>query len=95
MKYFLQQSYVFFRTLYLFTGKAEELYLRSIRIGRKLFGPSYSGLEYDYRGLVQVGLRYNSQCWELPTVYCQLGCRSEYYFPSCYRSGLGSFIQYP
>lgn len=38
-------------------GKAEELYLRSIRIGRKLFGPSYSGLEYDYRGLIQV---YNS-----------------------------------
>jgi hypothetical protein len=35
-------------------GKAEELYLRSIRIGRKLFGPSYSGLEYDYRGLIQV-----------------------------------------
>lgn len=34
--------------------KAEELYLRSIRIGRKLFGPSYSGLEYDYRGLIQV-----------------------------------------
>ncbi len=37
-----------------FSGKAEELYLRSIRIGRKLFGPSYSGLEYDYRGLIQV-----------------------------------------
>lgn len=35
-------------------GKAEELYLRSIRIGRKLFGLSYSGLEYDYRGLIQV-----------------------------------------
>jgi len=35
-------------------NKAEELYLRSIRIGRKLFGPSYSGLEYDYRGLIQV-----------------------------------------
>jgi len=34
--------------------KAEELYLRSIKIGRKLFGPSYSGLEYDYRGLIQV-----------------------------------------
>jgi len=34
--------------------KAEELYLRSIRIGRQLFGPSYSGLEYDYRGLIQV-----------------------------------------
>ena len=34
--------------------KAEQLYLRSIKIGRKLFGPSYSGLEYDYRGLIQV-----------------------------------------
>ena len=35
-------------------AKAEQLYLRSIKIGRKLFGPSYSGLEYDYRGLIQV-----------------------------------------
>ena len=35
-------------------GKAERLYLRSIRIGQKLFGPTYSGLEYDYRGLIQV-----------------------------------------
>merc|ERR1719150_2455746 len=35
-------------------SKAEQLYLRSIKIGRKLFGPSYSGLEYDYRGLIQV-----------------------------------------
>jgi len=34
--------------------KAEQLYLRSIKIGRQLFGPSYSGLEYDYRGLIQV-----------------------------------------
>jgi len=34
--------------------KAEELYLRSIQIGLKLFGRSYSGLEYDYRGLIQV-----------------------------------------
>ena len=34
--------------------KAEKLYLRSIKIGRKLFGPTYSGLEYDYRGLIQV-----------------------------------------
>jgi len=34
--------------------KAEQLYLRSITIGRKLFGPTYSGLEYDYRGLIQV-----------------------------------------
>lgn len=34
--------------------KAETLYLRSIDIGIKLFGPGYSGLEYDYRGLVRV-----------------------------------------
>ena len=35
-------------------GKAEELYLRSIRIKRKLFGPSYSGLESDYLRLIEV-----------------------------------------
>ena len=29
--------------------KAEPLYKRSIEIGLKLFGPAYSGLEYDYR----------------------------------------------
>ncbi|KAJ9574870.1 hypothetical protein L9F63_007965, partial [Diploptera punctata] len=34
--------------------KAEQLYLRSIAISLKLFGESYSGLEYDYRGLVHV-----------------------------------------
>lgn len=34
--------------------KAEELYLRSINIGIKLFGIGYSGLEYDYRGLCRV-----------------------------------------
>ncbi|KAG8231737.1 hypothetical protein J437_LFUL012015 [Ladona fulva] len=34
--------------------KAEELYYRSIHIGHKLFGQSYSGLEYDYRGLLHV-----------------------------------------
>ena len=34
--------------------KAEELYLRSISIALRLFGPSYSGLEYDYRGLIRV-----------------------------------------
>jgi hypothetical protein len=28
---------------------AEPLYLRSITISMDLFGPSYSGLEYDYR----------------------------------------------
>lgn len=32
--------------------QAEELYLRSIEIGLKLYGESYSGLEYDYKGLV-------------------------------------------
>ncbi|XP_077995215.1 amyloid protein-binding protein 2-like [Glandiceps talaboti] len=36
---------------------AEKLYLRSIAIGMKLFGPGYSGLEYDYRGLIKL---YNS-----------------------------------
>ena len=30
-------------------NKAEELYLRSIAISLRLFGPAYSGLEYDYR----------------------------------------------
>lgn len=35
-------------------NKAEELYLRSIEISLRLFGPSYSGLEYDYRGLIRV-----------------------------------------
>lgn len=34
--------------------KAEELYLRSIEIALRLFGPAYSGLEYDYRGLIRV-----------------------------------------
>ncbi|KAG7157760.1 Amyloid protein-binding protein 2-like [Homarus americanus] len=34
--------------------KAEQLYLRSISIGKKLFGEGYSGLEYDYRGLLHV-----------------------------------------
>ncbi|CAB3979333.1 amyloid -binding 2 [Paramuricea clavata] len=34
--------------------KAEELYIRSIAIGRKLFGDGYSGLEYDYRGLIHL-----------------------------------------
>ncbi|XP_002733774.1 amyloid protein-binding protein 2 [Saccoglossus kowalevskii] len=36
---------------------AEKLYLRSIDIGTKLFGAGYSGLEYDYRGLIKL---YNS-----------------------------------
>ncbi|KAG5450649.1 Amyloid protein-binding protein 2 [Clonorchis sinensis] len=33
---------------------AEQLYLRSIQISLNLFGPTYSGLEYDYRGLQRV-----------------------------------------
>jgi tetratricopeptide (TPR) repeat protein len=33
---------------------AEPLYWRSIEIERRLFGPSYSGLEYDYRGLLHL-----------------------------------------
>ncbi|CAH3019390.1 unnamed protein product [Porites evermanni] len=38
--------------------KAEQLYLRSIAIGKTLFGDGYSGLEYDYRGLINL---YDSQ----------------------------------
>lgn len=34
--------------------KAESLYFRSINISLKLFSETYSGLEYDYRGLVHV-----------------------------------------
>ncbi|KAF6207038.1 hypothetical protein GE061_018276 [Apolygus lucorum] len=34
--------------------KAEKLYFRSINISLKLFSETYSGLEYDYRGLVHV-----------------------------------------
>nr|XP_031835390.1 amyloid protein-binding protein 2 isoform X2 [Nomia melanderi] len=33
---------------------AERLYHRSIAINLKLFGESYSGLEYDYRGLIHL-----------------------------------------
>ncbi|XP_022910655.1 amyloid protein-binding protein 2 [Onthophagus taurus] len=33
---------------------AEKLYLRSINISLNLFGPTYSGLEYDYRGIIHV-----------------------------------------
>ena len=35
-------------------NKAEELYLRSVSIALRLFGPAYSGLEYDYRGLIRI-----------------------------------------
>ena len=34
--------------------KAEALHERSISLGVKLFGPGYSGLEYDYRGLIRI-----------------------------------------
>lgn len=34
--------------------QAEELYLKSIEISLRLFGESYSGLEYDYRGLIHI-----------------------------------------
>uniref|UniRef100_A0A1B0AJ01 Amyloid protein-binding protein 2 n=1 Tax=Glossina pallidipes TaxID=7398 RepID=A0A1B0AJ01_GLOPL len=34
--------------------EAEELYLRSIQISLRVFGSSYSGLEYDYLGLCHV-----------------------------------------
>ncbi|KAG4079923.1 hypothetical protein HA402_006235 [Bradysia odoriphaga] len=34
--------------------EAERLYLRSINISLRLFGETYSGLEYDYRGLCYV-----------------------------------------
>ncbi|XP_071872684.1 protein interacting with APP tail-1 isoform X1 [Bombus fervidus] len=38
---------------------AEELYYRSIAISLKLFGKSYSGLEYDYHGLLNVYTKLN------------------------------------
>ncbi|CAH0563319.1 unnamed protein product [Brassicogethes aeneus] len=38
---------------------AEKLYMRSIEINLNLFGESYSGLEYDYRGLINV---YSTLC---------------------------------
>lgn len=41
--------------------KAEDLYLRSVKIGVKLFGEAYSGLEYDYRGLLRVYLNLSNQ----------------------------------
>jgi hypothetical protein len=36
---------------------AEKLYLPSVGTAKKLFGESYSGLEYDYRDLIKL---YNS-----------------------------------
>ncbi|XP_050408973.1 amyloid protein-binding protein 2 [Patella vulgata] len=41
--------------------EAEKLYLRSIAIGKKLFGEGYSGLEYDYRGLLRLYSNLNNQ----------------------------------
>lgn len=34
--------------------EAEKLYLRAVNISLRLFGELYSGLEYDYRGLIRV-----------------------------------------
>ncbi|XP_054287925.1 amyloid protein-binding protein 2-like [Macrosteles quadrilineatus] len=34
--------------------KAEQLYFRSIKINLQLYSATYSGLEYDYRGLIHV-----------------------------------------
>ncbi|BES95474.1 amyloid beta precursor protein (cytoplasmic tail) Hypothetical protein protein 2 [Nesidiocoris tenuis] len=39
--------------------KAETLYFRSINISLKLFSEAYSGLEYDYRGLIHVYTHLN------------------------------------
>lgn len=44
---------------------AEKLYFRSMDISYKLFGPSYSGLEYDYRGLMHLYMKLD----ELDKVY--------------------------
>ncbi|RWS15333.1 amyloid protein-binding protein 2-like protein, partial [Dinothrombium tinctorium] len=41
--------------------KAEKLYLKSLSIGIKLFGECYSGLEYDYRGLLRVYSNLNNR----------------------------------
>lgn len=40
---------------------AERLYKRSISINLNLFGSSYSGLEYDYRGLIHVYNKLKNQ----------------------------------
>lgn len=37
--------------------EAEKLYKRSLEINLNLFGPAYSGLEYDYRGITQVYIK--------------------------------------
>ena len=47
-------------------NKAEELYLRSIAISLRLFGPAYSGLEYDYRYTM---LLDSSKC-EVKAAWC-------------------------
>jgi hypothetical protein len=50
--------------------EAEDLYLRSINISLRLFGKAYSGLEYDYRGLLHV---YEELCEETKYLrYCQI-----------------------
>ena len=35
-------------------SKAEQLFLRSVRIKRELFGPSCSELEFDYEELLRI-----------------------------------------
>ncbi|QQP35317.1 Uncharacterized protein FKW44_023497 [Caligus rogercresseyi] len=51
--------------------RAEHLYRRSIQIGVKLFGPGYSGLEYDYRGLIRIyqDNETGKTSWSTPTSY--------------------------
>ncbi|XP_046740458.1 amyloid protein-binding protein 2 [Diprion similis] len=48
---------------------AEKLYQRSIAISLKLFGKSYSGLEYDYRGLLHVYTKLNEFQKELEYIH--------------------------
>ena len=62
--------------------EAEQLYLRSIAIGKNLFGPAYSGLEYDYLGLQEVQntlfaffARITSWCSGLPSHLQLCSCR--------------------
>lgn len=45
---------------------AEKLYKRSMEINLNLFGETYSGLEYDYRGLINV---YSKLCDQTRVVY--------------------------
>ncbi|KFM68064.1 Amyloid protein-binding protein 2, partial [Stegodyphus mimosarum] len=43
-------------------AEAEVLFWKSINIGLKLFGKGYSGLEYDYRGLLRIyGVQHDTE----------------------------------